>query len=65
MREAHRSESLFLGTTSGKSVATKTGVGPLIDRVFPFDQLPAAFKRLAEGPMAKVIIEAIDCRQHE
>jgi NADPH2:quinone reductase len=29
---------------------------PLVDRVFPFDNLPAAFARLAEGPMGKVLI---------
>jgi NADPH2:quinone reductase len=29
---------------------------PLIDEVFPFDQLPAAFARLARGPMGKVLI---------
>ena len=34
----------------------KTGARPLIDRVFPFDQLPAAFGRLAEGPMGKVLV---------
>lgn len=34
----------------------KTGARPLIDQVFPFDQLPAAFERLAKGPMGKVLI---------
>jgi NADPH2:quinone reductase len=34
----------------------KTGARPLIDEVFPFDQLPAAFDRLAKGPMGKVLI---------
>jgi NADPH2:quinone reductase len=34
----------------------KTGARPLIDRVFPFDQLPAAFARLARGPMGKVLV---------
>jgi NADPH2:quinone reductase len=29
---------------------------PLIDHVFPFDQLPAAFDRLAKGPMGKVLL---------
>lgn len=29
---------------------------PVVDRVFPFDQLPAAFKRLADGPIGKVLI---------
>jgi NADPH2:quinone reductase len=35
----------------------KTGATPLIDRVFPFEQLPAAFARLAEGPMGKVLLK--------
>ncbi len=34
----------------------KTGARPLIDHVFPFDQLQAAFARLAQGPMGKVLI---------
>ena len=29
---------------------------PLIDHVYPFDQLPAAFERLAKGPMGKVLL---------
>ena len=35
----------------------RTKAKPVIDRVFPFDQLPAAFARLAEGPMGKVLVE--------
>ena len=35
----------------------RTGARPLIDHVFPFDQLPAAFARLAEGPMGKVLLK--------
>ncbi len=34
-----------------------TAARPLVDRVFPFDQLPAAFERLAQGPMGKVLLE--------
>jgi NADPH:quinone reductase len=34
----------------------RTGAKPLIDRVFPFAELPAAFARLKEGPMGKVLI---------
>jgi len=34
----------------------KTGARPLVDHVFPFDQLPAAFERLAQGPMGKVLL---------
>jgi len=38
------------------NLLTKTGARPLIDHIFPFDQLPAAFDRLAHGPMGKVLI---------
>ncbi len=34
----------------------RTGVRPLVDGVFPFDQLPRAFDRLAQGPMGKVLL---------
>ena len=34
----------------------RTGAKPLIDSVFAFDQLPAAFARLKEGPLGKVLI---------
>jgi len=30
---------------------------PVIDHVFPFEQLPQAFARLTEGPMGKVLIQ--------
>lgn len=36
----------------------RTGARPLVDRVFPFDQLPAAFSRLREGPLGKVLLAA-------
>lgn len=29
---------------------------PLVDHVFPFEELPAAFERLAKGPMGKVLL---------
>lgn len=35
----------------------KVGARPLVDRVFPFDQLPQAFDRLKAGPMGKVVLE--------
>ena len=41
---------------SSLDLLNKTGARPLIDRVFPFDQLPAAFARLAQGPIGKVLI---------
>lgn len=34
----------------------KTGAKPVIDRVFEFNELPAAFERLAAGPMGKVLL---------
>jgi len=33
------------------------GARPLVDRVFPFDQLPEAFRRLETGPMGKVLLQ--------
>jgi NADPH2:quinone reductase len=34
----------------------RTAAKPLVDSVFPFDQLPAAFAKLAKGPMGKVLL---------
>ena len=34
----------------------RSGARPLVDRVFPFDQLPQALQHLAEGPMGKVLL---------
>jgi len=36
----------------------RTGARPLVDSIFPFDQLPKAFERLAQGPMGKVLLAA-------
>ena len=41
-----------IGTTLQKS-----NQRPLVDRVFPFDQLIDAFDRLKQGPLGKVLIE--------
>lgn len=38
----------------------RTGAKPVVDQVFAFDQLPAAFARLGEGPMGKVLINVKD-----
>ena len=35
----------------------RQGARPLVDSVFPFEELPKAFKRLAEGPMGKVLLQ--------
>lgn len=34
----------------------RAGARPQVDNVFPFDQLPQAFERLARGPMGKVLL---------
>jgi NADPH2:quinone reductase len=34
----------------------KIGAMPLVDHVFPFEQLPQAFERLKSGPMGKVLL---------
>jgi NADPH2:quinone reductase len=35
---------------------SRIGARPLVDSVFPFEQLPQAFEHLARGPMGKVLI---------
>lgn len=35
----------------------RSGARPLVDSVFPFEELPQAFARLAEGPMGKVLVQ--------
>jgi NADPH2:quinone reductase len=35
---------------------SRTGARPLVDSVFPLEQLPQAFERLAQGPMGKVLV---------
>jgi len=36
---------------------TKINARPQVDSVFPFEELPQAFERLAEGPLGKVLLE--------
>lgn len=38
----------------------KSGKQPLVDSVFEFDELPAAFERLAKGPLGKVVVRVGD-----
>jgi len=38
------------------SLLQPRGAKPLVDSVFPFDQLPQAFDRLAHGPMGKILL---------
>jgi NADPH2:quinone reductase len=35
----------------------KTGAKPLVDHVYAFDEVPAAFKKLEAGPMGKVVVK--------
>ena len=35
---------------------TEAGKRPIIDRIFPFEEAIAAFGRLAEGPMGKIVV---------
>jgi NADPH2:quinone reductase len=42
--------------TASLKLLNRTGARPLIDRVFPFEELPAAFERLEKGPLGKVLI---------
>jgi len=37
-------------------IMARSGARPLLDRIFPFGQLPQAFERLADGPMGKVLV---------
>jgi NADPH:quinone reductase len=38
------------------SLLARTGARPQVDHVFPFEHLPQAFARLAQGPMGKVLL---------
>jgi NADPH2:quinone reductase len=39
------------------NLLSRSNARPLVDSVFPFEQLPQAFARLAEGPMGKVVLQ--------
>ncbi len=36
------------------------GKRPVVDGVFPFEDLPAAFSRLAQGPLGKVLVRVAE-----
>ena len=38
------------------ALLSRTGARPQVDQIFPFEQLPQAFERLAQGPMGKVLL---------
>ena len=35
----------------------RTGARPLVDSVWPFEELPKAFERLAQGPLGKILVQ--------
>jgi NADPH2:quinone reductase len=39
------------------ALLSRSGARPVVDRVFPFEELPQAFDRLAQGPMGKVLLQ--------
>jgi NADPH2:quinone reductase len=39
------------------AILARTNATPLVDQVFPFDQLPQAFAALKHGPMGKVLMD--------
>jgi NADPH:quinone reductase len=39
------------------ALLAKTGAKPVVDQVFDFSELPAAFEKLAVGPMGKVLLQ--------
>jgi NADPH2:quinone reductase len=39
------------------ALLSRAGGRPQVDRVFPFEELPQAFERLAQGPMGKVLLK--------
>jgi NADPH2:quinone reductase len=49
--ESHAAWQQVLGLLS------RAGARPLVDSVFPFQQLREAFARLAEGPLGKVLVD--------
>jgi NADPH2:quinone reductase len=40
-----------------RRLLARRGARPLVDSIFPFEQLPKAFERLAKGPMGKVLLK--------
>jgi NADPH2:quinone reductase len=39
------------------ALLSRSGARPLVDSIFPFEELPKAFERLAQGPMGKVLMQ--------
>jgi NADPH2:quinone reductase len=53
---AYTNEESHHAWNESVKLLSKTGARPLVDEVFKFEQLPAAFEKLARGPMGKVLI---------
>jgi NADPH2:quinone reductase len=43
--------------TAALKLLNQAGVKPVVDRIFPFEQLLDAFERLRQGPLGKVLLE--------
>jgi NADPH2:quinone reductase len=54
---AYSNEESHHAWNASVKLLNKTGARPLVDETFPFEQLPAAFEKLARGPMGKVLIK--------
>jgi NADPH2:quinone reductase len=52
----YTAESARIAWTEIVRRMTETGVRPVVDSVFPFEQVVEAFGRLAQGPMGKVVV---------
>ena len=39
------------------ALLARIGAKPIVDRIFSFEELPAAFDRLAAGPLGKVLVQ--------
>jgi NADPH2:quinone reductase len=56
---AYTNEESRHAWTACVDLLNKTEARPLVDEIFPFEKLPAAFEKLAKGPMGKVLISAL------
>jgi len=54
---AYTNEESHGAWSAAVELLSRTGARPQVDSVFPFEQLPQAFARLAEGPLGKVLLE--------
>jgi len=53
---AFKNEEAHAAWRTVLELLARRGARPLVDREFPFEELPQAFERLAKGPMGKVVL---------